>query len=711
MQLNKYFNIFPVEGKGDNPKAPAIVDRIKGSRFAWKRCQSEKLSDEYLQRFTTFGVVCGVDDLEVIDIDNHFGDASEMYQFISDNYDLSKFLVIGTGGGGYHIYYKCHAGIDGNKKLAQRRNDKGRSEALVETRGGGGYVVWYDNILNGSIDAVPEITGEQRGELMEVCKSLNEVDITAPSSGNVIDAGVDERPGDVYNASPGVWRDISNILQAAGWVQVTQKHWRRPGKKSGVSATMNHIPGKFYVFSSNADPFESETSYTPFAIYTLLECGGNYSQAAKQLAEKLDIKPKPKPQNKTVDGEKPKADNARAQGKWGVLMDILKDWEIEFRWNELQKVLYYSSGGSGKWRSDSDVLFGDLVMEMEVNRGIKSISKNKISEMVLNRTITSVYNPIDNFIKSIPEWDGRDRFAELKQYIVPDIDEDIDYIITMLYKHLIRAIKCATSDYVNRMVYVLHGPEEIGKSLFIKWLGNSEVYNDELIDPADKDSILTLGRYLIINMEELDGMNKREVAKLKAFISKGDITKRVAYGRHDEKWSRVASLFGSTNKSDILSSESNTRWLVFKVKNFDWRGYTKNIKDPMQLWAQANAALQKDANAGELTTMEREMRDSRNSKVFLETTVESELLMKHFEEGGDWKTATDVKLLIEQNMQTVKINFNQLIREMRRMYGEPVATTKDGKSGRYYNVSVSSTGLENSFTNYISAVSEADKVF
>ncbi len=39
-----------------------------------------------------------------------------------------------------------------------------------------------------------------------------------------------------------------------------------------------------HVFSSNAAPFEPSQTYTPFAVYALLEHGGNFTEAAKSLA-------------------------------------------------------------------------------------------------------------------------------------------------------------------------------------------------------------------------------------------------------------------------------------------------------------------------------------------------------------------------------------------------------------------------------------------
>jgi hypothetical protein len=64
--------------------------------------------------------------------------------------------------------------------------------------------------------------------------------------------------------------------------------WQRPGKAGREgSATFNFGgSGLFYVFSTNAAPFESGTSYRPFAVYAILEHGGDFTEAARELGRK-----------------------------------------------------------------------------------------------------------------------------------------------------------------------------------------------------------------------------------------------------------------------------------------------------------------------------------------------------------------------------------------------------------------------------------------
>jgi len=95
-----------------------------------------------------------------------------------------------------------------------------------------------------------------------------------------------DRPGDDFNRRG----DVRAVLENVGWVRLTDRqgaggneYWRRPGKNSGWSATLKDRV--FYVFSSNAAPFEPNQAYSPFAVYTLLTCGGDFEQAARCLRE------------------------------------------------------------------------------------------------------------------------------------------------------------------------------------------------------------------------------------------------------------------------------------------------------------------------------------------------------------------------------------------------------------------------------------------
>ena len=127
---------------------------------------------------------------------------------------------------------------------------------------------------------MPVLTADERNTLLDAAWSLNEssegTSVPSPAS------TVDDRPGDDFNARG----DVRAILKQHGWTLVRggeNEHWRRPGKDTGSSATLKD--GVFYVFSSNAAPFEPNRGYSPFAVYATLEHNGDFTAAARMLQQ------------------------------------------------------------------------------------------------------------------------------------------------------------------------------------------------------------------------------------------------------------------------------------------------------------------------------------------------------------------------------------------------------------------------------------------
>ncbi|MEN6356410.1 MAG: phage/plasmid primase, P4 family [Armatimonadota bacterium] len=197
----------------------------------------------------------------------------------------------------YHLYYRCESPVQGNQPLARYLDPDGKVKVAIETRGEGGYTIAPGSpvevhptgnpyiLVRGDLCDIPVISADDREALLEIARSFNEYrpdDKVASARPEPERGGT---PGDDYNAR-GDWR---NVLQGQGWSLVWGKgeveYWRRPGKSKGISATWNYKDSEvFYVFSTNAPPFEAERSYTPFGIYTTILHSGDYSAAAKALS-------------------------------------------------------------------------------------------------------------------------------------------------------------------------------------------------------------------------------------------------------------------------------------------------------------------------------------------------------------------------------------------------------------------------------------------
>ena len=253
---------------------------------------------------------------------------------------LARLAVETTQRGGRHVFYRCEAPVCGNMKLAQRREGD-KTVTLIETRGEGGLFLCAPTAgyeaIQGDLRAPPVLTEADRDALLAAAWELNEYlpppvgetrpcgqrdakesplaasgerpgadnsdtgALSADSSDNrhsrphnsengpisassvahgAFPPEISHRPGDDFNDRG----DVRDVLAQHGWALVRSgenEYWRRPGKTSGWSASLK---GRvFYVFSANAAPFEPSRAYSPFAVYTLLNYGGDYETAARSL--------------------------------------------------------------------------------------------------------------------------------------------------------------------------------------------------------------------------------------------------------------------------------------------------------------------------------------------------------------------------------------------------------------------------------------------
>ncbi len=138
-------------------------------------------------------------------------------------------------------------------------------------------------IVQGALTDVPVLTAEERDALIGAAGALTEVLPPEPVEPVISEIASQGRPGGDYNLRG----DVHRLLRQHGWQlarrDVAGEYWRRPGKATGWSASMQN--GLFYLISTNAEPFEPERSYWPFSLYALLEHDGDFSARASALRQ------------------------------------------------------------------------------------------------------------------------------------------------------------------------------------------------------------------------------------------------------------------------------------------------------------------------------------------------------------------------------------------------------------------------------------------
>jgi hypothetical protein len=284
---------------------------------------------EYEKSFG-IGIVCGQPSggLECIDFDNHFGDAKQVVsdflqiEEVKTIYEKYKLPIQSTTSGGFHLLYKCSI-IGGNQKLACRpkydnNTKKSKKDVLIETRGEGGYFCADPTpgykVVRNDILKVKNITPDEREILLSACMSFNTfAEVKQREEENK------DLPGNIFNHSSESLYELENTLKGAGWTELKEGYWLRPGKKKGISATLGKVaPGIFYNFSSSADPFDSMHAYSAFQVVGLLKYNGDFKAFARELASKYN--------NKT---EQPKEEIKKEESKPVQFNEIIRKCYID----------------------------------------------------------------------------------------------------------------------------------------------------------------------------------------------------------------------------------------------------------------------------------------------------------------------------------------------------------------------------------------------
>ncbi len=247
------------------------------------------------------GIKCGKESggLECLDFDNHFGNAKEILsEFlnipeIKEIYNKHKFPVQSTTSGGYHLLFRCDFN-EGNQKLAQKplwdeKYKKWKPDAIIETRGEGGYFVAAPTdgykIIRNNILEINKISKDERKILIDNAKGFNEW-----SEPKKTEFENKEKPGDYYNLQPEAIEEMKSCLLKHGWKNERTHLWQRPGKNKGISASLGKVAKNvFYVFSSNAYPFEPNSGYLPFQVISLLDHNSNFKEFAGIISKRYNL--------------------------------------------------------------------------------------------------------------------------------------------------------------------------------------------------------------------------------------------------------------------------------------------------------------------------------------------------------------------------------------------------------------------------------------
>ena len=264
------------------------------------------------------------------------------------------------------------------------------------------------------------------------------------------------------------------------------------------------------------------------------------------------------------------------------------------------------------WQQLDERVVCSMRSQMAADTG-KRVLKNDVMD-VLHSDFARLYHPVREYIEALPGWDGKDRVKELARKAHPSPPEGRDvqidnarehfaasgnqtsppwegflpeqatkgrageassYFEWSLHKWLVAMVATWMSDLsTNHEIFVLIGSQGIYKTTFFRHLLPPPLrmyfWENAHNSFSSKDDHLALAENCLVEIEEIDLQNPRDISELKALATSEKVKERRPYARFREEKHRLASFCGSGNQQRFLSDDTgNRRWLCHKVTHID----------------------------------------------------------------------------------------------------------------------------------------------
>ena len=206
---------------------------------------------------------------------------------------------------------------------------------------------------------------------------------------------------------------------------------------------------------------------------------------------------------------------------------------------------------NGKWELMTDTLAAVLEMDMyEAGYGTKKKpSLRMVRNAATKRGHEKRHHPIKAYFESLPPYIPREDGYYIIRELAGYFNNPDGWFHRWLYRWMVGAI-AKVYDAARNPMLVLSGPQDIGKSYFVKWLCADlpDNFMKQAINPDDKDAELRLSDTFIWEVDELPNTTTRQNSEaLKSFLTLPFIKRRAAYGRYLTYKPAITSFVGTAN--------------------------------------------------------------------------------------------------------------------------------------------------------------------
>ena len=242
-----------------------------------------------------------------------------------------------------------------------------------------------------------------------------------------------------------------------------------------------------------------------------------------------------------------------------------------FRHNIVSGKLEFQYFGKKKWNVMNDFIENSMLREC-----LKGRIRTNLSSLrnLLYSDFCVLFNPFEDYFFNLPTYEEKtDYITELANTITTTKQELWQQCFK---KWLVAMVGCVLDDKViNHTVIVFSGKQGLGKTTWVEKLVPKQLKEylfSGTINPNNKDTLVQLAECMLINLDELENLNRSEIGSLKEIITKTQIRMRKAYGHNNETMPRRASFAGSVNTAQFLNdSTGSRRFLCFELEGIQYQ--------------------------------------------------------------------------------------------------------------------------------------------
>lgn len=249
---------------------------------------------------------------------------------------------------------------------------------------------------------------------------------------------------------------------------------------------------------------------------------------------------------------------------------LLQSYKIIVRYDVIKKkLLIYLPGHSGTVDNADNVAMSQIISLATLN----GMSYGRIPEYVTAIGDRNQANPVMDWIMSKP-WDGADRLQAMCDTLITREDFPKPLKQQLIHRWLISSVAAVLkpSGFKARGVLTLQGPQSIGKTSWISSLVPDPILRDKAIkldhhlDASNKDTIISAVSHWIVEIGELDSSFRKDIARLKGFLTSEHDKVRRPYGRADSEYPRRTVFCATVNDQFFLVDPTgNSRWWTLPV--------------------------------------------------------------------------------------------------------------------------------------------------